>query len=250
VVDLHVELTPVSAHDLFVCPRLAVGEEERLSEQGPLQMVPSLLTEGPLERWKPLSVELDDDLEQVLHVAPRKNGSDPLAGACQSGASTSGAPLGVTFERCLQHLEPAPPFVDLSTQRLALGLQQGTVDGDQDRTLGAEDLLASAVGPDRRQLGLVQTTHLGPLDGQQFRVLRGHQRADEMKRTLGDRPQVGRRVVALVEDQGDVDGALRQLAAASRELAGDRAEGFGVVLVAGVGVVEQRHIAVGRDEQG
>src|SRR5690349_3691953 len=108
--SLHVRLAPVGAYDLLVCPCIAVGEEQRFSEQGPVQVVPVLLTEGPLERRKPLCVEVHGGREQVLHMAPCEDGADALAGACEGGLTSCGAPVGVTFERCLQGLELAPPF--------------------------------------------------------------------------------------------------------------------------------------------
>src|SRR3990172_83617 len=56
-------------------------------------------------------------------------------------------------------------------------------------------------------------------------------------------------VVSLVEDQRDVAGLVGQSPAAFGQLVHDAAEGHGVVLIARIGVVKERHLAVGGDQQ-
>ena len=70
--------------------------------------------------------------------------------------------------------------------------------------------------------------------GVQLGVLGRNQRADEVVRTVVDRLEVVLRVVALVEDQGDVFGAL--FAVARDERVGQAGEGGR--LVSGVGMVQ------------
>lgn len=58
----------------------------------------------------------------------------------------------------------------------------GTASFDQRLTANSRkpSFLLSAVGPHGRQLRIIQPTHLLTSDGQQLRMLRGHERADTL----------------------------------------------------------------------
>ena len=70
-----------------------------------------------------------------------------------------------------------------------------------------------------------------------------------MQLGFGNHVQVVLGVVAFVEDERDVADALRQLTAPLGDLGDHVAEGGRVVLIAGVAVVQQRHVSVGSDQQ-
>ena len=59
-----------------------------------------------------------------------------------------------------------------------------------------------------------------------------------------------RRIVALVKDQRDVTDSLAQGMAPLGQLLGQATEGGGIMLVAGIGVVQQRDLPIGSDQQG
>ena len=70
-----------------------------------------------------------------------------------------------------------------------------------------------------------------------------------MVRAVGDRLEVVFRVVALVEDQGDVFGTAVDLAVACDERVGQAGESGGIGLVSRVGMMQQRQVEVGGDEE-
>jgi len=52
-----------------------------------------------------------------------------------------------------------------------------------------------------------------------------------------------------LKDQRDVSDLLAQLAAALDDLVGEAGEGHAVGLIAGIGMMQQGHLAVGQDQQ-
>jgi len=80
-------------------------------------------------------------------------------------------------------------------------------------------------------------------------MLRGHERPDEVEWPLIDGGQILLGVVPLVEDQGDVANALAEHPAPFCQFLGHTREGHTVVLVTGIGVMKQRNVAVGSDQQ-
>ena len=80
-------------------------------------------------------------------------------------------------------------------------------------------------------------------------MLSGHQGADEVQPRAGHTLQVLLGVIPLVEDQGQIGRAAGQLAAAHRHLLDERPKGGRVMLVAGIAVMQQRDLPVGRDHQ-
>src|SRR6185503_13410634 len=188
--------------------------------------------------------------EQILHMTAGQDGTDTVTCAGEGRRTSSERLVDVAFEGALEGVKLALTLGDLATQGLVLGLEEPPVEGDQDRALHPENLLVRAVGPDCRQLGLVQSTHLLAVNGQEFRMLGGHQRTDEMERPLVDGGEVLLGVVALVENQRDVACTLPQFAAAPGEFGRNGAKGLRVMLVTSIDMMEQRDIPVRGDEQG
>jgi len=158
--------------------------------------------------------------------------------------------MGVSLEGGLEALEFLLTFADLASEGFELGLIEGEVKGDQNSALDAKKLFTGSVGPDGGEKMRIETTHGLSADGQQFGMLRWDQRADEVERSLLDRLEVILRVVALVKDQRDVTDSLAQGTAPLGQFLGHAAEGGGIMLVAGIGVVQQRDLPVGSDQQG
>src|SRR4030042_6992751 len=80
-------------------------------------------------------------------------------------------------------------------------------------------------------------------------MLRWHQGTDEVKRSLLDSLEVFLRVITLVKDQCDVLDPLAQGTAPLSQLLGHGGKGSGIMLVARIGVVQQRDLPVGSDQQ-
>ena len=80
-------------------------------------------------------------------------------------------------------------------------------------------------------------------------MLRGDQRAHEVKGGVLQRLKGLLAVVALVEDQGDVIAGLGQLPVMGGEFLGDGAELGAVVDIAGVNLVKQGDVEIGADQQ-
>jgi len=179
-----------------------------------------------------------------------QDGTDTVTGAGEGRLTSPERLVDVAFEGVLEGVKLALTLGDLPTQGFVLGPEEPSIESDQDRALHPENLLVRAVGPDCRQLGLVQSTHLLAIDVQEFRMLGGHQRTDEVERPLVDGGEVLLGVVALVENQSDVACPMPQFAAAPGEIGRDKAKGFRVMLVASVDMMEQRDVPVGGDEQG
>jgi len=146
-------------------------------------------------------------------------------------------------------LELALTLTDLAPQGLELGLVEWVVIGYQHSALYPKDHLTCPIGPDSRQLALVKAMHLRALDSQELWMLRWHQRADEMKRPLLDSSEVFFGIVPLIKDQSDVTDTLTKGAAPLGQFFGHAAEGDRIMLVAGIGVMEQRNITVAGDQQ-
>jgi hypothetical protein len=81
-------------------------------------------------------------------------------------------------------------------------------------------------------------------------MLTWHQRADEVERRMVHRVEVALGVVALVEDQRHMLDLFGQEPTAGHQLVGEAGEGRGVMLVARVGGMEERHVEVRGDQQG
>ena len=158
--------------------------------------------------------------------------------------------MGVSLEGGLEFLEFLLTFADLAPEGFELGLIEGKIEGDQNGALDAKELFMSSVGPDGGEKMGIEAMHGLSAEGQQFGMLSWDQGADEVKRSLLDGLEVILRVVALVKDQGDVMDSLTQGSAPLGEFIGHAAEGGGIMLVAGIGVVQQRDFPVGRDQQG
>ena len=246
--SLDVGLGAVGEHDLLVGPTVAVGEKDRLAQQRLLQLLPGLVVETPGEDGQLVGPAADFGMKELLHVSAGEDGLDALLGANHSGWLA--ARLGTApFESALALVELAAALANLSAQGLRLRDEQRSVEGAKDGALDAEDLLAGAKSPDRGQRVLVQAAHLRAGYRQQVFVVRGDERADEVERALLDGLQIVLGVVALVEDESDVASAVGEKLTALGQLVGDTAEGDGIVLVTGIGVVEERHVTIGGDEQ-
>lgn len=158
--------------------------------------------------------------------------------------------VSVLLEGGLESLEFLLAFADLPSESFELGLIEGKVEGDQNGALDSKKLFTGSVGPDGREKVGIEATHGFSADVQQFGMLGWDQGAHEVKRSLFDGLEVIPRVVALVKDQGDVTDSLAQGSAPLGQLLGHAAEGGGIMLVAGIGVVQQRDFPVGSDQQG
>ena len=80
-------------------------------------------------------------------------------------------------------------------------------------------------------------------------MLGRYQRADEVKRGLVHLLEILGGVVPLVEDQRDVGNPAREILAPSHEFIRHTLESDAVVLISGVGVMEERDVAVRCDQQ-
>ena len=76
-------------------------------------------------------------------------------------------------------------------------------------------------------------------------MLGGHQRADKMQRALLHQIEVYFRVVSLVEDQCDLVYLFRQSTATGKQLIDDTVKHHRIVLIAGIGVMQQGYVAIG-----
>jgi len=150
----------------------------------------------------------------------------------------------------LESLEFLLAFADLPSESFELGLIEGKVQGDQNGALDTKKLFTGSVGPDGEEKVGIEAMHGLSAGAQQFGMLGCDQGADEVKRSLLDGFEVILGVVTLVKDQGDVPDSLAQGSAPLGQLLGHAAEGGGVMLVAGIGVVQQRDFPVGSDQQG
>jgi len=157
--------------------------------------------------------------------------------------------MGVSLEGGLEFLEFLLPFVDLAPEGFELGLIEGEIEGDQNGALDAKKLFMSSVGPDGGEKMGIEAMQGLSTDGQQFGMLRGDQGADEVKRSLLDRLEVVLRVVALIKNQRDVMDSLAQGTAPLGQFLGHAAKGAGIMLVAGIGVVQQGDFPVGSNQQ-
>ncbi len=158
--------------------------------------------------------------------------------------------IGVLLEGRLEFLEFLLTFADFPSESFELGLIEGTVEGDQNGALDTKKLFTGSVGPDGGEKVGIEAMHGLSADDQQVGMLGWDQGADEAKRSLLDRPEVILRVVALVKDQCDVTDSLAQGPAPLGQFLGHAAEGGGIMLVARIGVVQQRDFPVGSDQQG
>src|SRR5260370_13557322 len=129
-----------------------------------------------------------------------KDRRDALAGALQRGLLTRGS-FATALEGGLKRLELTATLVDLAAQRLDLRLKERSIEGDQHGARHAEDGLLGAQGPDRRQPGFIEPAHLLPRNGQELRMLGGHQGADEVRTRAGNALEVVVRVIALAKNQ-------------------------------------------------
>ena len=247
---LDVMLRAVAAHQLGVAPRVVVGEQQGLAQQRVLEPLPGAPLEAVAQRRQAVPLT-DRDGEQLAHVARRQPARDLLAGGLDTRlAAALGLAVAPAAQLPLQAAQPLAAFLDLAQQGAALGVEERLVERHQHGALEAEDRLAGAEGAHAGQAVGRQRAQPGGGHGQQVGVLRGHQRADEVERAALDPVEVFLRVVALVEDQRDVLGAVGEFAATAGEVRGEAAEGGGIGLVAGVGAVQQGQAGLGGDEQG
>jgi len=158
--------------------------------------------------------------------------------------------MGVSLEGGLEFLEFLLPFADLPSEGFELGLIEGKVESDQDGALDAKKLFTGSIGPDGGEKMGIEAMQGLSADGQQFGMLRWDQGADEVKRSLLDCLEVILGVVALVKDQRHVTDSLAQGTAPLGQLVGHATEGGGIMLVAGIGVVQQGDLPVGSDQKG
>jgi len=158
--------------------------------------------------------------------------------------------MGMSLEGGLEFLEFLLTFADFAPEGFELGLIEGKIEGDQNGALDAEKFFMSSIGPDGRQKKGIEAMHGLSADGQQFGMLRWDQGADEVKRSLLDQLEVILGVVALVKDQGEVMDSFAQGTAPLGQLVGHATEGGGIMLVAGIGMVQQGDLSVGRDQEG
>src|SRR5256885_12819360 len=70
-----------------------------------------------------------------------------------------------------------------------------------------------------------------------------------MKGAVRDALQVLFGVVAFVENQGDVKSAAGQSTAPLEKFFGDATEGHRIVLIPGIGMMKQGHLAIGSNQQ-
>ncbi len=158
--------------------------------------------------------------------------------------------IGVLLEGGLEFLEFLLPFADLASEGFELGLIEGKVESNQNGALDAKKLFTRSVGPDSGEKIGIETMHGFSAEGQQFRMLCWNQGTDEVERSLLDRLEVILRVVAFIKDQRDVMDSLAQGTTPLGQLVGHATEGGGIMLVAGIGVVQQGDLPVGSDQQG
>ena len=83
-----VVLGAIAAHDVGVAPVVVVGEQERLAEQGRLQVLPSRLVEVVGERRKVVLLS-DLDREEVAHVAGAQPAVDFPGHALEAGRAAA-----------------------------------------------------------------------------------------------------------------------------------------------------------------
>ena len=183
--------------------------------------------------------------EDLLHLA-----RDRLRGRLFAPFDFAGL---APSQRLLQIVELAPGFLQTGRDPLQLPLQQMFVIGDDHRAFLAEDLSLGPMGQAARQPWAGQSAELLQGNLQQVAMMGRHERADKVKALLllGSRERGhGRlRIVALVKDEGDVLAPLGQLAITLRQFLGDGLKDGAVVDIAGVDLVEQRHMKVGADQK-
>lgn len=73
--------------------------------------------------------------------------------------------------------------------------------------------------------------------------------ADEMIGTRFNRIQIIRRIVAFIEDEGDVLGFLGDLTAPGNQFGSETGESGGIGLIAWIGTMQERHMEIGGNEQ-
>ena len=138
---------------------------------------------------------------------------------------------------------------DLAQQGGGLGVEQVPVPCDQDGVLGTVDGVPGP--PDPHAFDSVERLQPVVADRQQFGVLAGHERADKAIEPFLECGEIGGRVVALVEDHGDVFAvAGEQFPPACRERVEQAGEGRRVRPVSRIDAVQHRQAAVGSHEQG
>ena len=246
---LDMVLRAIAAHQVGIAPVVVVGEDQRLAQQRPLQLLPG----APLEAVAHLGQALllaDLDAEQIPHVPRAQPAVDLLLraphGRLAAAADPARAPAA---QAALQRPQVLAALGNLAQQRAALRIGQLGVPGHQHRALDAEHHAPEAAGAHARQPRPGQRGQLLGRSREQVGVLGGHQGADEVERALPHALQVLARVVALVEDQRDALGAVGDLAAAPGQLGGQASEHGRVRAVARTGAVQQGQAEVGGHQQ-
>lgn len=243
----HVMLGAVSADDFGVAPVVIVGEDEGFSQQGFLEVLPFVPVE-PIGENRQTVAFCDVDLEELLHVAGLEPLFDLLPGSLDGwrrpAIRLSGVPAS---QRGLEVAQMAAAFRDLALQGAGLGIEQVPVPGDDDGPFGAEQMTLDAARADA-----VEVLERGEAFGghvQQVAMVRGDEGTGEVVGSLVDGGDVVRGIVALVEDQRDVLDLVGDVAASRDESVDEACECRRVVLVSRKGVMEERQVAVARDQE-
>jgi len=242
-------LAAVSRDNGFIAPVVTVCEEEGFTEKRPLKVFPFLIVKAPLELREGAPGFFDRRREKVFHVASGQDGLDSIPGALESGFFPFAGRMGMSLEGGLEGPEFLLTFADLASESFELCRIEGAVERDEDGALNSKHFFRGSVGPDGRQKVGIEAMHVFSAYRQEVGMLGGHEGADEVERSLSDGIKVFLRVVSLVKDQGKVTDPLAQDAAPLGQFFGDTAKGGGIMLVACIGVMQQRDVAVGGDQQ-
>ena len=246
----HMGLATVGNNDLFVGPLIPVREKDGFAQKRAIEFLPFFIAKSPSEPGDPVLAEPDLGREELLHMTSGNNGLESVLGSLQRRFFPPGDLVDVALQGSLQPVEFAPAFDDLPPQGFHLCPVKLAVVGDQDGATDSEDLFLSSVAPDCRQLVFIEPLHLVSRDAQEFPMLTGYQRSNEVEGPGVDSSQVLLGVIPFVEDERDVADILRKLPASFCQLLGHAGKHDGVVLVASVGAMKQRHVAVRGYQQG
>jgi hypothetical protein len=210
--SLHMVLTAIAADDLHITPLLVIRKEDGLTEQCLLKPRPGTVVEAIAQDGQPFGVG-DLHLKQLLHV-PRLQPSPGFLRYTFHRGPTAAADFAfpVPPELILEIAKKILPLCDLPEQGSGLGDEEILVIGDQDRTLGFEHLSPAPVHSHSRQSLLIKGLKHLLRYRQQVRMLSRNQRANKMIGTFFDRLQVVLAVVSLVKNDGDLLGAVSDLA--------------------------------------
>ena len=194
-------------------------------------------------------VFFDGNCEKVLHVSSGQKGLDSVAGTFEGGFLPFDGLIGMALEGDLQPLEFLLTFADFASEGFELRHIEKAIKGHEHGPLDSKKLFTGSVGPDCLQKVGVKATHGLSAYRQEVGMLRWYQGADEVERPLLDSLEVFLRVIAFVKDQANVLDPLAQGMAPLSQLLGHGGKGRGIMLVARIGMVQQRDLPVGSDQQ-